>query len=138
MSYLLDTNVVSALRRLDRFPSLSAWIARNATAVHFTSVVTIGEIERGIASKRRKDPHQAAILRSWLDVILAKDAEFILPVTLAIARRWGSLVVQSKGANIADMLLAATALEHDLTLVTGDADDFAGIDGLRVENPLGG
>ena len=90
----------------------------------FVSVVTIGEIERGIARQRATDPDFAAALATWLDRVLALYGERVLPLDLQIARRWGQLSA-ALGNDSADLMISATALEHGLTVVTRNVSDFS-------------
>lgn len=122
--FLIDTDVLSALGKRQRNPNVEAWFARQRTADLFLSVVTIGEIERGIALQQRRDPGFAATLAQWLDQMLATFSDRILPFDLAAARRWGALSAEL-GNDSADLQIAATALEHGLTVVTRNVSDFA-------------
>jgi toxin FitB len=131
--YLLDTNVLSALRRPDRAPQVMRWLARQQDDTLFLSVVTLGEAERGIAQQRARNPGFADDLRVWLDQTTTLFADRILPFDAPAARIWGQLCARL-GHNGADLLIAATALARDATVVTGDAG-FATM-GVRVENPF--
>jgi predicted nucleic acid-binding protein len=122
--FLIDTVALSELRRQRRNPSVVAWFERQRTTDLFLSVVTIGEIERGIARQRATDPDFAAALAAWLDRVLALYGERILPFDLRTARRWG-LLSALLGNDSADLMIAATALEHGLTVVTRNVSDFA-------------
>jgi predicted nucleic acid-binding protein len=122
--FLIDTVALSELRRRRRNPSVVAWFERQRTTDLFLSVVTIGEIERGIARQRATDPDFAAALAAWLDRVLALYGERILPFDLRTARRWG-LLSALLGNDSADLMIAATALEHGLTVVTRNVSDFA-------------
>ena len=133
--YLLDTNVVSALRRLERNPEIGQWVGRQRTADLYLSVVTVGEIERGIAQQQRRDPAFAADLGLWLDRILRWYGNRVLALDIATARRWGQLSA-ALGNYSADLLIAATALQHGLTVVTRNVRDFEGT-GVAVVNPFG-
>ena len=121
--YLIDTDVLSALRRSNRFPKVAEWVARQRTSDLFISVLTIGEIERGIARQRQSDPEFALALGKWLDSLIKLHGDHILGIDLAVARRWGELSVRI-GNKSADLLLAATALEHGLTVVTRNQRHF--------------
>lgn len=123
MSFLIDTDVLSALRKPARNAALIAWFKRQRSAELFLSVVTIGEIERGIALKRSADPAFAERLAEWLDQVLALYSERILPFDLRAARRWGMLSA-TLGNDSADLLIAATALENGLTVVTRNVRHF--------------
>ena len=123
MYYLLDTDVLSELRKRKRDTNVVVWIGSVAPADLFLSVVTIGEIERGIERQRTVNPTFAAELAGWLDVTLRTYGERILPLTVNIARRWGRLAAQIGNQGI-DLAIAATALEHGLTVVTRNVSDF--------------
>jgi toxin FitB len=131
--YLLDTNVLSVLRRPDRAPDVVRWVARQNEAEVFLSVLTLGEIERGIAQQEVANPAFAADLRSWIDHTAVVFADRILPFDAAAARVWGKLSAQLGNART-DVQIAATAIVHRATVVTGDAA-FAAM-GVRVENPF--
>ena len=121
--FLIDTDVLSALRRRERSPGVARWIAAQRTTDLYLSVVSIGEIERGIARARRRDPAFARSLAGWLDTLLALYAERILAVDLLAARRWGRLT-GAIGHESADLLIAATAIEKGLTVVTRNVRHF--------------
>jgi predicted nucleic acid-binding protein len=132
--YLLDTMVLSALRQRARDPQLVAWLQSVPESELRLSVVTIGEIERGIAAVVRRDPAFAARLQAWLETVLRVWSERILPVDLGTARRWGRLAGEQGHAG-ADLLIAATALEHGLAVVTRNVRHFTGT-GVRVIDPF--
>lgn len=121
--FLLDTDVLSAHRRPDRAPLISNWLARQRTADLHLSVVSVGEIERGIARQRSRNPPFAETLADWLDRVLVLYGDRILGIDAATARRWGRLsaLIGHEGA---DLLIAATALEHGLTVVTRNTRHF--------------
>ena len=121
--FLLDTDVLSDLRRRERNPRLVRWVSSQRTADLYLSVVSIGEIERGIARKRSRDPAFARVLAGWLDTVLRLYGERILAVDLTAARRWGRLSATIGHAG-ADLLIAATALENGLTVVTRNFRHF--------------
>lgn len=121
--YLIDTVVLSELRRRQRDPGVVAWIARQQHDDLFLSVVSIGEIERGIARQRSTDPAFAEGLATWLKRLLRLHRERLLAVDLPVARRWGQLST-ALGHDSADLLIAATALEHGLTVVTRNLRPF--------------
>ena len=123
MTFLIDTDVLSALRRRERSPAAVRWVETQRTADLYLSVVTVGEIERGITQQQRHDPSFAQELAYWLDRVLARYGDRILPVDSATARRWGRLSA-THGHDSADLLIAATALEHGLTVVTRNVRHF--------------
>ena len=123
MSYLLDTNVVSELRKGERCDRhVAGWYSREAGAEKFLSVLTIGEIRRGIEGIRRRDTSSARALDVWLARLLADHSDRILTVTEPIADEWGRLNVPDP-LPVIDGLLAATAIVHGLTLVTRNVED---------------
>ncbi len=132
--FLIDTVVLSELRRLKRNPTVVTWFERQRTADLFVSVISIGEIERGIARQRPTDPAFAGALAVWLDKLLALYGERILPFDLQMARRWGALSA-ALGNESADLMIAATALENGLTVVTRNVSDFEPT-GVAVLNPF--
>ena len=123
MSYLLDTDILSAIRRKQRDPNLEKWLHSINSADVFLSVVTLGEVERGISQQRRINPEFAEDLERWLDTILLRYEQRILPLSVNIARRWGRLSGEL-GHNSADLMIAATALEHKLTVATRNTRHF--------------
>jgi hypothetical protein len=132
--YLLDTNVISAARRPDRAPQVAAWLRGKAEGELFLSVITIGEIERGICAQMRQNPAFAADLRTWVDRTVQLFSDRILPFSSEDARIWGRLS-QEIGHGGADLMIAATALARGATVVTGNVDDFRAT-GVALENPF--
>jgi toxin FitB len=133
--FLVDTDVLSALAKRQLHPNVEAWIARQRTADLFVSVISIGEIERGITLQRGKDQHFASVLAIWLDHVLNVYADRVLPFDLAAARRWGQLSA-ALGHRGADLQIAATALEHGLAVVTRNVAHFEPT-GVPVIDPFG-
>ena len=133
--YLLDTDVISELRQRRRNRNVVAWISNVSAADLFVSVVTIGEIELGIARQRVRNPSFAKDLADWLEVTLRAYEERILPLTVGIARRWGRLAAQLGNKQL-DLAIAATALEHGLTVVTRNVSYFEPT-GVTVLDPFG-
>jgi predicted nucleic acid-binding protein len=121
--FLIDTVTLSELRKRQRDPKVVKWFERQRTTDLFLSVISIGEIERGIARQRTIDPAFSSALADWLDRVLTVYGERILPFDLRIARRWGALSA-ALGNDSADLMMAATALEHGLTVVTRNVSDF--------------
>jgi predicted nucleic acid-binding protein len=132
--HLLDTMVLSALRKRERDPRLVAWLHSVPESGLRLSVVTIGEVERGIAAVAGRDPAFAGRLEVWLETVLRAWSERILPVDLDTARRWGRLAA-GQGHAGADLLIAATALEHGLAVVTQNVRHFVGT-GVKVIDPF--
>ena len=131
--FLIDTDVLSALRRRDRHPELVRWLQAQRTADLYLSAVTVGEIERGIARQQSRAPSFARELSLWLDRVLAWYGDRILDVDVPTARRWGRLS-GDLGHDRADLIIAATALEHGLTVVTRNVRHFEPT-GVPVFNP---
>lgn len=134
MSYLLDTNVLSELRRKQPNPGVVAWLQARPAQALFLSVLTLGEIRKGIEGLPDATRRQA--IADWLEVELPRYFEGrLLPLDAHTADRWGRLMAHAgRPLPAIDGLLAATALQHDLTLVTRNTRDFAGL-GLRLLNP---
>lgn len=135
MKFLLDTNVIAELRKGSRANAhLRSWFAALDPDAILLSVVTIGEIRRGIESVRRRDPAAARALERWLRRVLSDHTDRILTVDLAVAEEWGRLNVPDP-LPVIDGLLAATARVHGLTLATRNVKDVAR-SGAEVVNPF--
>lgn len=135
MSFLLDTNVVSELRKGKRaHPGVTGWIAGVGDEDLFLSVLVAGEIRQGVEAVRTRDPVSAARLERWLSTLIESYAERILPVDLGVATLWGRLNVPEPTPAV-DGLLAATAIVHGLTLVTRNTRDVART-GVQIVNPF--
>jgi predicted nucleic acid-binding protein len=130
--FILDSVVLSELRKSRRDPGVTAWIEKAEPAALFLSVATVAEIERGIERVRLRDAAFAEKLATWRDGLIRLYADRILQVTVPIARRWGRLTA-SLGHDGADLIIAATALDHGLTVVTRNTRDFkpTGVDVLN-------
>ena len=126
--YILDTNVISAVRRPDRAPRVEAWLRGKAEQDLFLSAITLGEIERGIRQQEGRD------LRAWLDRTVLLFSDRLLAFGAEDARIWGRLSAEI-GHTGADLMIAATALHHGAVVVTGNVNDFAPT-GAAVENPF--
>ena len=125
MIYLVDTNVVSELRKGPRcHPRVAAWFEDVEDQDLGLSVLVIGEIRRGIEVIRRRDPRGASALERWLQRMLREHDERVLPVDARVAEEWGRLSAIRSGS-VVDLLLAATARVHRLTLVTRNVRDVA-------------
>ena len=134
MSYLLDTNIVSEIRKRTPHPAVSAWFASVPSNQLFLSVLAIGEIRQGIDRLARRDPRQAEILERWLGQLVHAYVDRIVPVTIEVAGIWGRLDVPDP-VPVVDGLLAATALAHGWTLVTRNTADVAAT-GARLLDPF--
>jgi predicted nucleic acid-binding protein len=133
--YVLDTDVVSELRRPERAdPKVAAWAERTPLLLHFITSVTLYELELGIVSLERKDRPQGAILRAWMDrQILPRFEGRILALDAAVAQRAAALHVPNRRPEH-DAFIAATALVHRMTIVTRNVDDYAPT-GVEILNP---
>ncbi len=134
MAYLVDTNVISELRKPRADPGVRAWFERSEDAELYLSVLVVGEIRRGVELVRRRDSSAARSLDRWLNGLQRRYAERILPVTLEICDVWGRLSVEQPLSPV-DGLLAATALHHGMTLVTRNVADVLR-SGVEVLNPF--
>ena len=136
MTYLLDTNVISELRKGARCnPGVSAWFGGlTDDDLHF-STLTVGEIRKGIELTARRDPTAAEALNGWLIGLLAAHGDRILPIDLEVAEEWGRLNVPDP-LPVIDGLLAATAKVHGLTLATRNVKDIER-SGAAYVNPFG-
>jgi toxin FitB len=135
MGWLIDTNVLSELRKGTRTdPAVSTWLDGTSDTDLYTSVLVLGELRRGIESIRRRDGVAAAALELWLTRTMEVFADRIIPIDAAITDRWGRLNVPDPVPTI-DGLLAATALERNLVLVTRNTRDVEST-GVRCLNPF--
>ncbi|WP_094556827.1 type II toxin-antitoxin system VapC family toxin [Synechococcus sp. 1G10] len=134
--FLLDTVVISELRRHERDPGVVAWLSELNSDDLYLSVISLGEIERGIVIKQNVDAVFARRLQGWLEGLLLLYGQRILPVDGSIARRWGQLSARI-GHHGADLMIAATALEHNLQVVTRNVRHFIPT-GVEVLNPFTG
>jgi predicted nucleic acid-binding protein len=132
LSYLLDTNAVSEIRR-GRDPHVRAWADAADDADLHLSVMTLGEIRTGIDRLRKHDAVQADVFTRWLGALRTRFAGRIMPVDARVADRWGALNATTP-RNTVDSLIAATAYVHDLTVVTRNTKDFAGCE-VSLLNP---
>ncbi|MBM3525831.1 MAG: type II toxin-antitoxin system VapC family toxin [Alphaproteobacteria bacterium] len=135
MSFLIDTNVISELRRGERCDSsVAEWWKSVHEGDLFLSALIVGEIRKGIEIARRKDTAKADALQTWLAATVSAFGDRIIPVDAAVADAWGRMSAQ-RTVPVVDGLLAATAMVHDLTLVTRNAADVMGL-GAKVLDPF--
>ena len=135
MRSLIDTNVLSELRKGERADAgVRRWFDETPDRDLFTSVLVVGEIRRGVESIRRRDRAAATAVEQWLDALMERFGERLLPIDAVVASRWGALNVPDPIPTV-DGLLAATALVHDLTLVTRNVKNVAKT-GARLLNPF--
>jgi predicted nucleic acid-binding protein len=120
--YLLDTNIISETRKTRADSGVMAFLSAAEATRLFLSVLTLGELRKGVGIKRRSDPVAADRLGAWVDTIETMFTDRVLPVDLATARRWGELSA-GRSLPVIDTLIAATALGHGLTLVTRNTRD---------------
>jgi predicted nucleic acid-binding protein len=133
--FLVDTNVVSELRKGDRAnPGVREWFASAPADELYLSVLVVGELRRGIELIRKRDPASAQHLEAWLRRLLKEFADRVLPVTAEVAELWGGLSLDQPLPPI-DGLIAATAMYHDMTLVTRNEHDVERAP-VRVVNPF--
>jgi toxin FitB len=131
--YLLDTNVVSELRRVRPHGAVLAWLDGVADADLYLSAVTLGEIQAGVEITRERDPIKAAEIEAWLEQVAA--AFNILPMDGRTFRCWASLMHRQPDDLIEDAMIAATAVVHDLAVVTRNVRDFERF-GVRTVDPF--
>ena len=136
--FLLDTNIISEVRKGRRSdPNVSNWYAGVIDSQLFISSLTIGEIRRGIElARRRRDVYQAEALEAWLLTVIQRFSGRILTVDTEEADTWGQISA-IRPVPVVDGLLAATAMSHDMTLVTRNVSDVKGL-GVRVLDPFSG
>ncbi len=135
MTYLLDTNVLSETRKRQPAAGVAEWIAATPADRLYVSVLTLGEIEQGIARIRgRADQQQASALEGWLRDMETGFEDRVLPVTLPVAVAWGRQQ-RAQPFPVIDALIAATARVHGLTVVTRNAKDFERA-GVQVLSPF--
>jgi predicted nucleic acid-binding protein len=135
LSYLLDTNVISELRKGERADAnVRAWFAGLGDEEIYLSVLTIGEIRRGVEIVRRRDPDSAAALDSWVARLSEAHRDRILPIDRAIAEEWGRMNVPDP-LPVVDGLLAATAKVSGLTLATRNIADVESA-GVELLDPF--
>ena len=126
MAFLLDTNVLSELRRGPKCnPQVRAWAQSLGSQPCYISVLSLGEIRKGIEILRRKSPAQVPVFEDWLERLTAEYEDFILPVTEEIVDHWGRLNAK-QSQPVIDSLLAATATHFRLTIATRNVADFPG------------
>jgi toxin FitB len=129
--YLVDTNVLSEARRGSK--EAPVWLRSIDPTTIYLSVITLGEIMKGIALKLRADARAAAALTAWLEQLRRDHSDRILPITDGIALEWGRLAAE-RPRGMADGLIAATAVVHSKIIVTRNVEDFSGV-GIPVIDP---
>jgi hypothetical protein len=135
LKFLLDTNVISEIRKRERaHPNVAKWVARTPVKEIGTSVVVLAEIRRGIELKRRNDPGQAETLDRWFSQMRSRLGARVLPIDEPIAEAWALLGIPDQ-LTLIDGLLAASAKVHGLTLVTRNVADVART-GVAILDPF--
>lgn len=134
MNFLLDTNIVSELRRPRAHAGLIEWFDAQPAGSLFLSIVTVGEIRQGIEQLRRRDSRQASLLDRWLNGLTQFYEDRLLLVDGSVIDEWGRMRAR-RSVPVMDALIAATARVHGLTLVTRNVRDFAGL-GVTLLNPF--
>ncbi len=140
MTYLLDTCIISKLRKIKQKPDkkLEQWVSQHTTDNYYLSTITIGEIQQGIS--KLTDKKQQRILQNWLfGKVLPEFEERIIDVDTDVSLKWGEIqgINKKNGFTLPsiDSLIAATAIAHNLIVVTHNISDFDNIKGLKVFNP---
>lgn len=131
--FLLDTNIVSELRRVRPHGAVLAWIGGIDDADLHLSAVTLGEIQAGIELIREQDVAKAAVIERWADQVA--DTYNVLPMTAEVFRLWAKLMHKQSNTVLEDAMIAATALTHQLTVVTRNVADFERF-GVKIVNPF--
>jgi toxin FitB len=131
--YLIDTNVLSEMRRPRPNPAVAHWIATTPDELLFVSVVTLGDLQAGVEMTREQDPAKASEIEGWIDALAA--TQNILPMTGTIFRKWAQLMHKRPAHLIEDAMIAATALVHGLTVATRNLRDFDRL-GVATFNPF--
>jgi toxin FitB len=134
VKYLLDTNILSETRKKQADENVLAFVAGAHPSTLYISVLTLGELRKGVVLKQATDPASAKSLATWVDGLEYGFADRILGIDAATARLWGELSAQ-RPRPVVDTLLAATAMTHELTLVTRNTADVGDID-VRLLNPF--
>jgi predicted nucleic acid-binding protein len=135
VTFLLDTNVVSEIRKPRPDPKVKAWLASVPEVDLYLSVLVVGEIRQGVERLRRRDPARVAPYEAWLSELLRHFADRLVPITADVCEEWGRLNVPDP-LPVVDGLMAATARVRGWTFVTRNVADLARAD-VRLLNPFG-
>jgi len=131
--YLLDTNVVSELRKPKPHGAVLTWLKQLQESQIYVSAVTIGELQAGVERTRGQDPHKAAQIQSWIDLL--EESYQVLPMDSSCFREWARLMNGKPDDLLEDLMIAATARIHELTVATRNERDFASV-AVQVFNPF--
>ena len=131
--YLLDTNVVSELRKPKSHGAVLGWLSELQENQIYLSAVTIGELQAGVERTRTQDSQKAAQIQSWIDLL--EDSYQVLPMNASCFREWARLMHGKPGDLLEDVMIAATARIHELTVATRNERDFISL-GVRIFNPF--
>ena len=135
MNYLIDTNIISEVRKGDRCdPNVARWYNKIDDDTLYLSVLVLGEIRKGLEKIRPRNARRAGVLEKWLIEVGNAFSDRILPVNRAVVDEWGRMNA-ARPLPVIDSLLAATAKVHDMTLVTRNTSDVANLD-VSVFNPF--
>lgn len=135
MNYLIDTNIISEIRKSARCdPNVAAWYESIDETAVYLSVLTLGEIRKGVERARPSDPSRARLLEDWLETVVRSFAERVLPVDRLVAEEWGRMSSRRPVSTI-DALLVATAKVNRMTLATRNIADVADL-GADLLNPF--
>lgn len=135
MSFLIDTNIISEVRKGTRCnQNVALWYASIKDSDLYLSALILGEIRKGIELARPRDAAKAEALQAWLDAVVENFADRVIPVDRFVSNAWGRMSAV-RPVPVIDGLLAATAKVHGLTLVTRNDTDVVGL-GVRVHNPF--
>lgn len=134
VQYLLDTNILLEMRKSRADQNVTAFVMNTESSALYVSVLTLGELRKGVALKQRTVPAAATTLSAWVDGMEFSFSDRILGIDTATARLWGELSAQ-RPRSVVDTLLAATAMVHGLTLVTRNTSDVQDID-VKLLNPF--
>jgi len=135
MQYILDTNVISELTKSQRNQNFRNWIGSLAAIDLYLSVISIGEMRKGIEMLRPRDAERATNLETWLTRLLSIYSGRILPFDQDVADRWGKVMALHPSMPVLDTQIAATALHHGMTVATRNVRDFVN-SGVPVYNPF--
>jgi toxin FitB len=133
LQYLLDTNILSETRKKQTDERVISFLSAAEPSALYISVLTLGELRKGVALKRRSDTDAAKKIAAWVDGLEFTFGDRILGINAATAKLWGELSAQ-RPRPVIDTLLAATAIVHELTLVTRNTSDVQDID-LKLLDP---